>query len=103
MKMEVMQRTAYEQEFGLVGRSGPRVSEETFAVWEKLKKLTVTEYLLIETENGEAVEVLARRWYSRLHKHARRMRANFKARISPNRAEGHIVISKEALTALKTA
>jgi hypothetical protein len=101
-KVSTITRSAYEAQFGPppIGR---RTSEETMAVWERLKKVTVAEYLLLEPERGEDVKKLAGSWSMKLKKLAEKLHVNYKIRVVAHLTEGHVLVWKEPINALKTA
>lgn len=94
MKTTTLGKTAYEQTYGPVGRGGAR-SEETLALWEKLKKLPVVEYLLLEMEKGEKLNARRAAIYQAMKKMVEATHSNFKVRLAINKREDHIVLWKE--------
>lgn len=46
MKTSTMTKAAYHEEHGPLGLG--RTSEETLALWDKIKKLPINEYLIVE-------------------------------------------------------
>jgi hypothetical protein len=103
-KVGKITRAAYEQQYGPppVGR---KTSAETMAVWEKLKTVTIAEYLLIEPDRGEDAKKLATSWSVKLKNLAEKLHANFKIRCVYHPTEKHVLIWKEPLlgSSAKTA
>jgi hypothetical protein len=96
MKTSTMSKTAYVQDFGPVGTAG-RMSEETMELWEKIKKLPVVEFLVVEPDKGDDYKKVRGALYQRLLKLADKIKPNFKVRLAVNHHEKHVVIWKEAL------
>jgi hypothetical protein len=91
MKLSNLSKAAYEQAYGPVGRR--RASEETLAFWQRVQKLSVAEYLIIEPDKGADLK-------KERNKHAHvvkkfTMQANFQCRFAINEHEKHIVCWKE--------
>jgi hypothetical protein len=95
-KVGKITRAAYEQQFG-PAPIGRKTSAETMAMWEKLKSVTVAEYLLIEPDRGEDAKKLANSWAMKLRKLAEKLHATFKIRCVYHPTEKHVLIWKEPL------
>ena len=97
-KVSKITRPAYETQFG-PPPVGKKTSAETMAMWERLKTITIAEYLLIEPEKGEDAKKLAQTWSVKLRKLAEKLRANFKIRVVYHPTEKHVLLWKEPLLA----
>lgn len=97
MKTSTMMKSAYHEAHGPVGIG--RASEETLALWDKIKKLPVTEYLIVEAEKGEDYQKLRGSLQVKLKKLAET--STFIVRFALNKHEKHVVIYKEAKAATR--
>jgi hypothetical protein len=96
MKTSTITKSAYMQEFGPVGRAGGS-NAETMEIWEKIKKLPIVEFLVIEPDKDEDYKKLRSSLYTRLSKLSGQIKPNFKFRLALNKSKKHVVIWKEAL------
>ena len=92
MKFDTISKEAYVAAHGQISSRGP--SPETLALWARIQKLTVVEYMVIEPERGEDVLKLRNNLGQKLAKLVKNG-ANFKLRMVTNKSEKHIVIWKE--------
>lgn len=94
MKMSTLKLSEYAERYGSINARGG-VSEETLALWQKIKSLPLVEVLIIEPEKHDGdVEKLRCRLYAKTLKLAKT--ANFKVAFRLNRREKHVAIMKMA-------
>jgi hypothetical protein len=93
MKLQQMTRAAYETTYGALRQS--RTSPETWELFDKVRKLPLTEFLILEPEKGEKLGSVRSSWYSRLVKITKQTNSPFRVRLAINRSEGHILLWKE--------
>ena len=92
MKVSTFPRTQYVEKFGPI--SSRKSSEETLALWGRVVKLPVDQFLILEPEKGEDAKKLRSTWYPKLTKLAKQ--SNFVVRFAIHRGEKHLLIWKEA-------
>ena len=92
MKVSTFNRNQYVATYGPI--TTRKTSEETLALWQKVQKLPIDQFLILEPERGEDVEKLRSQWYPRLAKLAKS--ANFVVRFAIHHEEKHVLIWKEA-------
>lgn len=95
MRTQVMSKAAYTAAHGELSVHSRLPSPETMEFWEKVKKLAVAEYLIIEPEKNENVYKLKAAWQTRIKKLSVKTNANFNPRFAINREEKHVVLWKE--------
>ncbi len=96
MKISTMSKTAYLQAYGEpVSGSG---SAETLAMWERIEKIALGDYLILEPETKNSLKTLGRLrdgWKKRLERMTTKLHSNFVVRACANREEKHVVLWKE--------
>jgi hypothetical protein len=92
MKVSVFPRKQYVEQFGPI--TTRKTSEETLVLWQKVLKLPVDHFLILEPEKGEDTKKLRSQWYPKLAKLAKS--ANFVVRFAIHHEEKNVLIWKEA-------
>jgi len=94
MRVTTMQKQSYEQKFG-TPIAGGRQSEETLRVWEQVRNLPATEYVLLELEENEDLKKLRAAWSTRMRKMVADANVQFVVAVAINATGRHIVLWKQ--------
>lgn len=100
MKTSIISKQAYQEAHGPI--TNGRISEESLALFEKIRKLAITDYLVLEPEKGDNLDRLRTHSYTHMTALSRKFQVNFKVRFALRKREGHVVIWKESKPAPST-
>lgn len=97
MKSEVVQRVQYVEDYGPVNQGGRGISPEYYELFDRLRKASIVDYLVVEPEEGENIVTIRKHLTKRLRMLAVKFSAKFRVRVALNREANHVVVWKEAL------
>lgn len=97
MRTQTMNKSAYVDKFGPVTRrSGQLMSPENLEVWEKVKKLSVADYLILEFEKTVDMKKQRQLFAGLMCRMRRKYMSKFLVRVVANFSERHLVVWKES-------